>query len=74
MDTVITPIVDKVKSLLFPIHESHEMEQAGKKVEDRNVQGHGRHDVVGFAAVDDAAGLVEDQACHEQHEHGGYRQ
>ena len=49
------------------------MQQAGKPVEDRYVQGHGRHDVVGFAAVDDAAGLVEDQTRHEQIEYGGYR-
>ena len=57
-------------SLFVTIHESQQVQQAGEQVENRYVQRHGRHDVVGLAAVDDVAGLVQDQSRHQQHEHG----
>jgi hypothetical protein len=50
------------------VHETEQLQQAGEEVEDRDEQRHRGHHVVGLAAVDDVAGLVEDQAGHQQHE------
>lgn len=63
-----------VRALVVAAHNAQNVQQAGKQVEQRDVQGNGRHDVVGLAAIDDAAGFIQDQATHQQDEHGGNRQ
>ncbi len=45
------------------------MEQAGKEVIERNVEGYGGGDVVGFTTIDDITGLPQDQSAGEQGEH-----
>lgn len=42
--------------------------------EDGDVEGDCRHDVVGLAAVDQLAGLVEEVAAHQQHKHRRHRE
>lgn len=56
--------------LVVGIHKAQQMQQAGKQVEDSDKQSDGRHNIIGFAAVNDFAGLVQNQAAHQQYEHG----
>ena len=42
--------------LVFVVHKSQQVQQAGEQVEDGDVEGDRGHDVVGFAALDDLAG------------------
>jgi len=69
----------RIMARLFPLllltgGGSEQMQQAGEQVVDRNVQANGRHNVVRLAAVDDVAGLEQDQAGHQQHKYGRYRE
>src|SRR5688572_21666037 len=43
-----------------------QMQQAGEQVVDAHIQRDRRHDVVGLAAMDDLAGLVQDQTAAQQ--------
>ena len=45
-----------------------------EQVVDVQVQGHGGANVVGLAAIDDAAGVEQDQAGHDHHDRRGDRQ
>ena len=42
--------------------QEERLAEAGEKVEDGHEQRDSGHDVVGFATVDDVAGLIQDQA------------
>ena len=55
--------------LVITAHESQQVKQTGKQVENGNEQRNRCHDVVGLVAVHHAAGLEEDHARHQQHEH-----
>ena len=55
--------------VLFSVHflfvttgKSQQVQQAGEQVENGNIQRDSRHDVVGFAAVQNIAGFIQDQA------------
>jgi Cation transport protein len=65
--------VGRLPSFLAP-HDAQQLQQAGEEIEDRYIQAHRRHDVVGFSAVNDVAGLKQDQPRHQQHEHRGHGQ
>ena len=40
------------------------MQQAGKQIVDTDIQGHSRHDVVCFTAVNDVAGFIPVSYTH----------
>ena len=48
-----------------------QMQQAQEQIVDADVEADRRHDVVGLAAMDQLAGLIENEPGHEQHEHAG---
>ena len=52
----------KATTLLVITKGAKQMQQAREQVIDVQVQAHCRHDVVGLAAVDDAAGVKQDKA------------
>ena len=52
----------KATTLFVITKGAKQMQQAREQVIDVQVQAHCRHDVVGLAAVDDAAGVKQDKA------------
>jgi hypothetical protein len=59
-----------IEQLVITAHEAQQMQQAGKQVEDGHKQGHCGHDVISFAALDDIAGFIQNEAGHQQDENG----
>ena len=45
-----------------------EMKQMNKQIKDVQIKANRRSDIVGFAAVNDTAGIKQDQACHDHHD------
>ncbi len=56
---------------LFIAHDAQDLEQADEDIEDAQIQAVGGHDVVGLATIDDAAGIEQDKAAHEQDDGAG---
>src|SRR3990170_6734546 len=60
-----------VADLIFTGKGPEQMEQAGKKIIERNIQRYCGHDVVGFTAMDHLAGLVQYQSGHQHDKYCG---
>ena len=50
------------------------MKQVDKQIKDIQIQANRGTNVVGFAAVDDAAGIKQNEACHDHYHHRRERQ
>jgi hypothetical protein len=48
------------KVLIVASH-TQQMQQGSEEVEDTQVERNSRHDVIGFAAIDDTAGVIQDE-------------
>src|SRR5699024_7939819 len=60
--------------LFLAVEYAQNLKQAEEQIENSHEQRDGGQNVVGFTAVYDLAGLVDDQTAHQQNEHDRYGQ
>ena len=51
---------------LIVTHDAEDVQQAGEDIEDVDEERNCRTDIVGFATVDDTAGIKQDETTHQQ--------
>ena len=50
---------------LVVVKETNQAKQMDEQVEYAGVEAYGRHDVVGISTIDDIAGVINDETCHQ---------